>query len=211
MKPGVDILGVKIRLTGTATRTGRIRRLHRAGLVVIFTYSLAAPAVAAGANLCEREMTASAARHGVPLGILYSIGMTESGNKGTLHPYAMNIEGRPVFAKNRADAIRRFRRARKKGMRLIDIGCMQINHHYHAKAFSSVQEMFVPARNVDYAARFLKSLRAREGSWTMAAARYHAGPKNNPAQKRYVCRVIKNIVAAGFGQWTGNAKRFCSK
>jgi soluble lytic murein transglycosylase-like protein len=69
--------------------------------------------------------------------------------------------------------------------------------------------MFDPARNVDYAARFLKELYRREGTWTLAVARYNAGPKNNPAQKRYVCRVIKNMVATGFGEWTGNARRFC--
>jgi soluble lytic murein transglycosylase-like protein len=43
----------------------------------------------------------------------------------------------------------------------------------------------------------------------MAVARYHAGPNNNPAQKRYVCRVITNMVATGFGQWTDEARRFC--
>lgn len=43
----------------------------------------------------------------------------------------------------------------------------------------------------------------------MAVARYHAGPHNNPAQQRYVCTVIRNMVATGFGQWTGNAKSFC--
>ena len=66
----------------------------------------------------------------------------------------------------------------------------------------SVEQMFEPAANVDYAARFLKELKAREGSWTMAVARYHAGPDNDPAQKRYVCRVIANMVATGFGAWT---------
>jgi soluble lytic murein transglycosylase-like protein len=43
----------------------------------------------------------------------------------------------------------------------------------------------------------------------MAVARYHAGPNNNPAQKRYVCRVMANMVATGFGNWTPDAKIFC--
>ncbi|HUB63362.1 MAG TPA: transglycosylase SLT domain-containing protein, partial [Methylocella sp.] len=87
--------------------------------------------------------------------------------------------------------------------------CMQINHHFHASQFPSLEAMFDPHENVDYAARFLKELRAREGSWTLAAARYHAGPDNDPAQKRYVCQVISNMVASGFGAWTANAKIFC--
>jgi soluble lytic murein transglycosylase-like protein len=94
-------------------------------------------------------------------------------------------------------------------LKLIDVGCMQINHHYHARHFASVEEMLDPARNVEYGARFLKELYAREGSWTMAVARYHAGPDNDAAQKRYVCRVIANMVATGFGQWTPEARSFC--
>jgi soluble lytic murein transglycosylase-like protein len=62
--------------------------------------------------------------------------------------------------------------------------------------------MLDPRANVQYAARFLKELRGRQGSWTMAVARYHAGPNNDPAQKRYVCTVIRNMVASGFGNWT---------
>jgi soluble lytic murein transglycosylase-like protein len=88
---------------------------------------------------------------------------------------------------------------------------MQINHYFHASAFPSVGAMLDPATNVDYAARFLKQLRAREGNWTMAVARYHAGPNNNPAQKQYVCRVMENMVASGFGNWTQKARMFCDK
>ena len=69
--------------------------------------------------------------------------------------------------------------------------------------------MLDPHKNVDYAARFLKELRKREGSWTLAVARYHAGPNNNPAQKRYVCAVITNMVATGFGAWTAQSQAFC--
>jgi len=43
----------------------------------------------------------------------------------------------------------------------------------------------------------------------MAVARYHAGPDNDPAQKRYVCRVISNLVATGYGKWTPTASEFC--
>jgi soluble lytic murein transglycosylase-like protein len=69
--------------------------------------------------------------------------------------------------------------------------------------------MFNPRENVEYAAQFLKDLRVKEGSWTLAAARYHAGPDNNPAQKQYVCAVMANMVASGFGKWTPSARAFC--
>ena len=69
--------------------------------------------------------------------------------------------------------------------------------------------MFDPAHNVEYAAGFLKALRAEEGSWTLAVARYNAGPDNPAAEKTYVCSVIRNMIASGFGRWTASARTLC--
>ncbi|MEP9399832.1 lytic transglycosylase domain-containing protein [Mesorhizobium sp. KR2-14] len=181
-------------------------------LATVFISSVAASSVAAAAagNPCEPEILRAADRYGVPVGILYAVGLTETGRKGSLQPNAMNIEGKAVFPKSRSDALTAFNAARRDGAKLIDLGCMQINHHYHGQHFRSVDEMLDPHRNVDYAARFLAQLRARHSTWSMAVARYHAGPDNDPAQKRYVCRVIANMVATGFGKWTSNARSFCS-
>ena len=169
--------------------------------------SAAAPAAAT--NVCEREMAGASAKHGVPLGVLYAVGLTESGNKGSLQPYAMNIAGKSYFGSSPADVMQRLALAQRSGVKLVDLGCMQINHHYHRSRFTSLEGMIDPRQNVEYATVFLKELKAREGSWTLAVARYHAGPNNNPAQKLYVCRVITNMVASGFGQWTPNARSFC--
>ena len=111
-------------------------------------------------------MTRAAKRYDIPLGVLYAVGLTETGKRGSLQPFAMNIEGRAHYSANLADAVADFQAARGEGAVLIDIGCMQINHHYHGEAFASVAAMFDPRRNVDYAAPFLKQLKAREGSWT---------------------------------------------
>lgn len=178
-------------------------------LAAAFSYSAAVPAGAGGAKVCEREMVQAARRYDVPLAVLYAVGLTETGRKGSLHPFALNIEGPAFFPADLGAALQRFEEARKLGARLIDVGCMQIDHQFHANRFRSLEAMFDPHENVAYAARFLKELKAREGSWTLAAARYHAGPHNNPAQKKYVCRVIANMVAAGFGAWTANARAFC--
>lgn len=178
--------------------------------LLLFTSELAmAGLAAAGENACEGEMRRAADAYGIPLGVLYAVGLTESGRRDSLQPYAMNIGGKPYFGASAAEAVQRFREAQRDGVKLIDIGCMQINHHYHSGHFASVEAMFEPRANVTYAARFLKQLRDREGSWTMAVARYHAGPDNDPAQKRYVCAVITNMVASGFGAWTAGARAFC--
>jgi hypothetical protein len=160
---------------------------------------------------CEREMARASRTHGVPLGVLYAVGLSETGRKGVLHPYALNIDGRSVMAGDLRSAVSEFSEARKKGAKLVDLGCMQINHRYHGEKFASVEAMFDPARNVDYAARFLKELRVREGNWTMAVARYNAGPDNAIGQRRYVCSVIGSLVASGFGSWTSRARAFCSE
>ncbi|TDQ29614.1 transglycosylase-like protein with SLT domain [Phyllobacterium brassicacearum] len=194
-------------MTKYLQKLGRRLALHAGWL---FSAILAChPAFAT--NLCEREMHRASTKYDVPIGILYAVGLTETGHRESLQPYAMNIEGRALFMPSAAAAVAKFDEAHLRGAKLIDLGCMQINHYFHASAFSSVGAILDPAANVDYAARFLKQLRAREGSWTMAVARYHAGPNNDPAQKQYVCRVMENMVATGFGNWTQKARMFCNK
>lgn len=161
------------------------------------------------AGLCEREIQSAAAKYGIPEGILYSVGLTETGRKGSLYPYALNIEGKPYFPASQNAALLTFAAAKQNGAKLIDIGCMQINQYFHGENFASVAAMFDPHSNVEYAAKFLRALHDRHETWTMAVARYHAGPNNDPAQKVYVCRVIANLVATGYGKWTPNAANFC--
>lgn len=161
-------------------------------------------------GICEREIAAAAVKYGVPEGILYSVGLTETGKRGSLQPWALNIEGKAVFASDRDAALAELANAKARGAKLIDLGCMQINQYYHGDQFASPSDMLNPRKNVEYAAKFLSRLQSKHVTWTMAVARYHAGPNNDPAQKRYVCRVISNLVATGYGQWTANASNFCN-
>mgnify|MGYP001950828944 CR=1 FL=1 len=161
-------------------------------------------------NPCEPEILRASEHYDIPLGILYAVGLAETGRSGSLQPNALNIGGKVVYPRTRREALKAFEAARASGAKWIDVGCMQVNHHYHGSEFKSVAEMFDPRRNVEYAARFLLTLHARHDTWSMAVARYHAGPDNDPAQKKYVCRVIANMVATGFGNWTDNARSFCN-
>ena len=185
-------------------------RLFAAALAAVCLSSLAATAAKATVNPCETEILRAADRYDIPPGILYAVGLTETGKKGSLQPNALNIEGKAYFPASRSEALAKVEEARRQGKVLIDLGCMQINHHYHASHFRGVNDMLDPRQNVDYAARFLATLHARHETWSMAVARYHAGPDNDPAQKVYVCRVIANMVAVGFGKWTSNARTFCN-
>jgi soluble lytic murein transglycosylase-like protein len=207
------LTAVRLRARGDrrkARASGAVRttRCLGAALVAIAVFSSGA-ARAEGTLACEREMTRASALHGVPLNVLYSVGLTETGSRGGLSPYDMNVDGAAVHSASLAEAMARFAQAKSRGAKFIDIGCMQINHHFHGADFHSLSEMFDPARNVEYAANFLKSLKAQEGSWTLAVARYNAGPGNPAAEKTYVCSVIRNMIASGFGQWTANARALC--
>jgi soluble lytic murein transglycosylase-like protein len=185
----------------------RMRRLAIPAAAFIFS---AAQCVSAHAgDACEREMIRASRQHGVPIAVLYAVGLTESGRRSSMQPYVLNIDGRSQDAASVREALMHFEEARRRGAKLIDLGCMQINHYYHGHRFESVEAMLDPVKNVDYAARFLKELRGREGDWTRAVARYNAGPDNAPAQQRYVCRVIANLVASGLGSWTERARAFC--
>ena len=187
------------------------RRRHRGLAVAAVALIMSTSDTWAATGSCEAEIHSAAVKYDIPEGILYSVGLTETGRKGSLQPFALNVEGKAYFPPTQADAMKAFQAAKQSGATLIDIGCMQINHHYHAENFASLADMFNPKRNVEYAAKFLNNLHARHETWTMAVARYHAGPNNDPAQTRYVCRVIANLVATGYGNWTANARKFCLK
>jgi soluble lytic murein transglycosylase-like protein len=182
--------------------------LKTSATAVLFTFSAIVSAIAEP-DLCEREMMQAAGKYGIPLGILFAVGLTETGIGGHLHAYALNLQGDTVYSLNRQQAMQRFQAAKASGIRLIDVGCMQLNYYYHGDRFSSVEEMFDPHKNVDYAARFLKELKQSEGSWTLAVGRYNAGKNNDPAQKRYVCKVLAHLIESGFGAWTSRSASFC--
>lgn len=180
-------------------------------LAATFISSTAFAGKNTGSRICEKHLSSASEAEEVPLGLLYAVALTETGSGGELNPYAMNIEGDSFLAKSSAEAMARFHEARDANKSLIDLGCMQINYHYHHKNFASVPDMLDPRQNVVYAAKFLRSLHTRHGSWTEAVARYHAGPKNKTAQHRYVCKVLENMVANNFGNWTPESKAYCNR
>jgi hypothetical protein len=58
----------------------------------------------------------------------------------------------------------------------VDVGCMQVDLHYHPDAFNTLDEALDPAANADYAARLLVDLYRREAgrSWDIAVGLYHS-------------------------------------
>ena len=62
-------------------------------------------------------MTRASAAHGVPLNVLYSVGLTETGSRGGLSPYDMNVDGQAVHSASARRSDGAFRRGRRVGAR----------------------------------------------------------------------------------------------
>jgi hypothetical protein len=89
-----------------ASRAPRRRRLRLAAALTACLSSIA-NARAEPPPVCEREMARAAQANGIPLDILYSVGLTETGHKGALSPYDMNVDGRSVHAARLDEALAR--------------------------------------------------------------------------------------------------------
>lgn len=130
--------------------------------------------------LCEAAIAAAEQSARLPARLLAAIAITESGRfdaeKGFVRPWpwTINAEGAGQFFASKADAIGAVRVLQARGVRSIDIGCMQVNLYYHPNAFNSLDEAFEPHSNAAYAARFLNSLYASSGDWMRAIGSYHS-------------------------------------
>lgn len=145
---------------------------------------LAAPAARAQAlgdpwTACGRAIAAAERDGGIPAGLLLAIARVESGRRAPQGgiapwPYAINADGSGRFPESKPAAIAEVSALRERGIRSMDVGCMQVNLFHHPMAFPDLDAAFDPARNVAYAARFLRELRARTGNWAEAIAQYHS-------------------------------------
>ncbi len=129
---------------------------------------------------CRVAIVAAERGHAVPPQLLASIGRVESGRRdpGTgawgAWPWTINAEGQGSYFETKAAAIQAVMALQARGVRSIDVGCMQVNLMYHPDAFASLDMAFEPSINADYAARFLVELHGQTGDWTKATANYHS-------------------------------------
>ncbi|MBF0093600.1 MAG: transglycosylase SLT domain-containing protein [Alphaproteobacteria bacterium] len=131
-------------------------------------------------DICADAVAAQEKVRGVPDRLLAAISMVESGRwdektrAGIAWPWTVTSGGSGKFFPTKAAAIAEVRRLQEKGVRNIDVGCMQVNLMYHPEAFADLEEAFDPTANAAYAADFLARLYEGAGSWLQAAASYHS-------------------------------------
>ena len=187
---------------GAKSRSRRL--LSSIGMAALSICSVTTGASANGA--CEHEMARAARTHGVPLGVLYAVGLSETGRKGVLNPYALNIDGKTVSPRTSAmpwpSSARRRTRAPSWSISAACRSTIAIT----ATSSPSVRGDVRSGQERRLCGALSQGVARAEGSWTMAVARYNAGPNNTIAQKRYVCSVIGSLVASGFGSWTSKAR-----
>ena len=183
--------------------------LLRVGSVLLMTLILASPMAAradtnedVGApnpwTMCAKATNRIERQEAIPRQLLRAISKAESGryHEGKqvvmAWPWTVMAEGRGRYLETKADAIAEVERLRKRGVRNIDVGCMQVNLLAHPGAFASLEDAFDPLTNVTYAASFLKTLASEQGSWAKAAAYYHS---QNPARYRGYRSKVREIWA----------------
>ena len=145
------------------------------------------PADAAGTSgvfektgICAAAVKAAERAYDIPEQLLTAISHVESGRWDDAKavtvawPWTVNNGGDGKFFPTRAAAIAHVDKLRRRGVRNIDVGCMQVNLKYHPDAFDDLETAFDPQSNAHYAAQFLTALRAKTRSWVTAAAHYHS-------------------------------------
>lgn len=155
--------------------------MRRLALALAALLPLAAtPAAADPWAACGQAIAAAERGAGIPPGLLLAIARVESGRArpgGGIAPwpFALNAEGTGRYPESKAAAIAEVEALRARGIRSVDVGCMQVNLFHHPSAFPDLEAALDPPRNVAYAARFLRELHARTGNWAEAVAQYHSG------------------------------------
>jgi hypothetical protein len=130
---------------------------------------------------CRIAIAVAETKYKLPPTLLDSIAKVESGRPiaalGQVQPWPWTIDadGQGLFLDSRAAAIAWARQGLRRGVRFMDIGCMQVDLQMHPNAFKSLDQAFDPAANADYAARYLRSLYDdAHGNWNVAVGWYHS-------------------------------------
>ncbi|MEM7043520.1 MAG: transglycosylase SLT domain-containing protein [Pseudomonadota bacterium] len=141
---------------------------------------LPSPAYGSVRTVCDTHAAAHEQANRIPPGLLRAVARAESGrwlaeDKATKPwPWTVTSGKDSFYLPSKDAAIAKVRELKASGRTNIDVGCMQINLHYHPKAFASLDEAFDPATNVAYGSKFLTELRLKTRSWGKATAFYHS-------------------------------------
>ncbi len=157
------------------------------------------PAHAAPApTSCLAETARAETERRIPPQLLSAIALAESGRWDSARkeiiawPWTIYAEGRAHYLPTKARAVAKVKHLRAHGVSNIDVGCMQVNLHYHPNAFATIEEAFDPTTNVAYAADLLLRLKNETRSWSRSIGYYHSrrikhgGPYRRRVQRLWI-------------------------
>ncbi len=149
-------------------------------LLAAVCLALAMPAHASIRKVCTVHAAAQEQANRIPKGLIQAVALAESGrwlaeDQSTLPwPWTVTSGKDSFYLPTKSAAIAKVQELKAAGRTNIDVGCMQINLHYHPDAFASLDEAFDPDSNIAYGIKFLKDLRQQTRSWGKATAFYHS-------------------------------------
>lgn len=153
-------------------------RLFCFALLSLAVSSLGLARTSSDSDLCDLAAARAAKANRVPLEILQAIARVETGRRrdGSTQPWpwTINLAGQGYWFDDLATASSFADDQFAQGNENFDLGCFQINLHWHGAHFTSISDALDPQLNANYAAEFLSQLFASEGSWAAAVAAYHS-------------------------------------
>ena len=118
---------------------------------------------------------------GIAKHLLFTIVSVESGQwdykreQFMAWPWTVNAQGKGYYLKTKEEAVAKVIELQNRGIKSIDVGCMQINLKYHKDAFTNIEDAFDPQKNIEYGAKFLRKLYSSRGQdWNRAVMAYHS-------------------------------------
>ncbi len=161
-----------------ATKLHRIRSVWL--LLFFLTLGSTVPAEASVRTVCSAHAAQQEKAERIPPGLVHAVALAESGrwlegdNSTKPWPWTVTSGKDSFYLSSKEEAIAKVEELQANGRTNIDVGCMQINLHYHPDAFSTLEDAFDPDQNVAYGTKFLKGLRNKTRSWGKATAFYHS-------------------------------------
>ncbi len=107
-------------------------------------------------SLSRAAITAAEASRHVPDAFLQAIARVGSGRPDpltvTIAPWlwTVNAEGAGSFYASKQEAVAAVRALQARGVRPMDVGCIQVNLMHHPDAFASLEQAFDPAADAAY-------------------------------------------------------------
>ncbi len=141
--------------------------LSAAAAIAILVSTSRVALTAEGSPTADNLYRRAALAEQVPVDVLIAVAGAESG----YHPWALNIDGRQIYCRSRAEAERLLAQHDR-----VAIGLMQINWQFWGPRIDLTKKQLLdPATNLLIGARILKEGLRRDGSVWYRISNYHSG------------------------------------